>query len=440
MSEQKITFQAPVAGDFSSPRQPVAAPPSNVQTVRSRGGPQPGGGAGQGISAQFVLHVLRRWWKIALPAGLVLAIVAVATTYWLFEPQYEAAALLEIHEQPQYIAFEPKEGALPRGISARRWKSSAADGSLAAPSPTRRSNNCPRSASLEDPIDWLRKRVNVIAANDSDLFEIKYASPDPENAALVVNEVTQQYLTAEEEEESKRSRDIIAALTEEMKSREQSVRTLRTQVQTATQQVSGKEPELAGQDPNSSVKNPLGELQGRLVAVQVERAMLSARIKASEEETLRGGEEWRRLRATRRRKWGRRRHPGKRGKRLRCARAWCARPSQRTRRSSSGNRNWRPCERRLQVIEMRARGGKEDPLYLKAQKEIAIFEQNLEELKRKLSGPIRADVELSAAEQRQRGTELWRSTGDMRNWRGFATRCGAMKSPKKTCGRHIPAS
>ncbi len=44
---------------------------------------------------------------------------------------------------------------------------------------------------------------------------------------------------------------------------------------------------------------------------------------------------------------------------------------------------------------MRARGGKEDPLYLKAQKEIAIYEQNLEEFKRQVSGPIRADVELS---------------------------------------------
>ncbi len=285
MSEQKITFQAPVAGDFSSPRQPVAAPPSNVQTVRSRGGPQPGGGAGQGISAQFVLHVLRRWWKIALPAGLVLAIVAVATTYWLFEPQYEAAALLEIHEQPQYIAFEPKEGGASKGYFRTQMEIIRSRWILGRTVANEKIKQLPEIRKPKDPIDWLRKRVSVIAANDSDLFEIKYASPDPENAALVVNEVTQQYLTAEEEEESRRSRDIIAALTEEMKSREQSVRTLRTQVQTATQQVSGKEPELAGQDPNSSVKNPLGELQGRLVAVQVERAMLSARIRASEEET-----------------------------------------------------------------------------------------------------------------------------------------------------------
>ena len=56
----------------------------------------------------------------------------------------------------------------------------------------------------------------MVSANESDVFEIRYSSPDPENAALVVNEVTRQYLTAQEEEEAKRSRNIVAALTEEM--------------------------------------------------------------------------------------------------------------------------------------------------------------------------------------------------------------------------------
>ena len=44
---------------------------------------------------------MRRWWwwlKAALPIGLLLAVTAVVIVYLLFEPQYEASALLEIKD------------------------------------------------------------------------------------------------------------------------------------------------------------------------------------------------------------------------------------------------------------------------------------------------------------------------------------------------------
>src|SRR5208337_2146895 len=103
MSEPKITFHAPIAHDPSAAGEIVPLPPTSVQVARARGGPRPGSGAGQGMSSQFVLHALRRWWKICLPAGVLLAAAAVAAVYLLFEPQYEASALLEISERPQYI-------------------------------------------------------------------------------------------------------------------------------------------------------------------------------------------------------------------------------------------------------------------------------------------------------------------------------------------------
>ena len=53
---------------------------------------------------------------------------------------------------------------------------------------------------------------------DSDFFEIKYSCNDPKNAALVVNEVTKQYLTAQEGGSRIAPQDIIAALTQEMES------------------------------------------------------------------------------------------------------------------------------------------------------------------------------------------------------------------------------
>jgi len=55
------------------------------------------------------------WWKIAFPVGLLLACVDVAVVWLLFEPKYEASALLEINEQAPYVAFEPKESVVSKG-------------------------------------------------------------------------------------------------------------------------------------------------------------------------------------------------------------------------------------------------------------------------------------------------------------------------------------
>ena len=108
MSESKITFHAPVTRDPSAAREIIPVPPAGMQVVPARSDPRAGSGAEQGMNAQFVLHALRRWWKIALPSALILAAIAVAVVCLLFVPQYEASALLEISEHPQYIAFAPE--------------------------------------------------------------------------------------------------------------------------------------------------------------------------------------------------------------------------------------------------------------------------------------------------------------------------------------------
>jgi len=124
----------------------------------------------------------------------------------------------------------------------------------------------------------------VASANDSDVFEIKYSSPDKDNAALVVNTVTSEYLAAQEEEEHKHQKRIFDALSEQMKNQKGDVEKLRELVLRKTQEVEGKEPDAVRPDPSSPAKNPLRELQSRLIDVQIQRVMLGAQIKASEEE------------------------------------------------------------------------------------------------------------------------------------------------------------
>jgi capsular exopolysaccharide synthesis family protein len=398
MPEPKITFHGPESRDPSSAREIVPVAPAGVQVARARGGQRPGGGAGQGMNAHFVLHALRRWWMAALPAGLLAAAVAAGVVYWLFEPQYEAAALLEINERPQYIAFEPKDAGVSKGYFRTQIEIVRSRWIIGRAVANEKIKQLPEIRKQRDPIEWLRKQVSVVSANESDIFEIKYSSADPENAALVVNEVTQQYLTAQEEEEARRNRNIVDALMGEMKSREESVRALRAKVQTATQQVSSKEPELARPDPNSPAKSPLGELQGRLVTIQVERAMLSARIKAGEEE-LHAAEQA---------------EAAQKGVRAKAAEAPLSREEIKLRdamvsRAIAENPEVKlqdsmlaAMRARLQQTETVARLGKEDPAYVRLQAEVAGDEQNLQKLKQKMVAPIQTEVEFSL---RAKGTD-----------------------------------
>ena len=248
--------------------------------------------SGSSDPASHVRPVKRRWWwwKAAFPLGLILAIAAVAAVYYLYQPQYEASALLEMDETPQYIAFEPREGGTSKGYFRTQIEIIKSHWILGRAIAQANVKDLPEIRKQSDPIEWLRKRVTVVSPGDTDIFEIKYSSADPESAALLVNEVTRQYLTAQEEEDSSRFRNILSALNQQLTSREESVRALRQQVETAATKLSLEEPEQGpeqgpGQaEPKPIGRNSLAQLQRRLIEMQVERAMLSAQIKAREEE------------------------------------------------------------------------------------------------------------------------------------------------------------
>ena len=408
MSKRKVSFHGsqvrnPSPAQEIVPVPPanvhVAVPPANVQIARARSGPRPGGGAGPAVNGQFVLHALRRWWKVALPAGLLLAATAAGIVYWLFEPQYEAAALLEINERPQYIAFEPKDAGVSKGYFRTQMELIRSPWILGLAVANEKVKELPEIRKQRDPVEWLKKRVTVVSANDSDVFQIKYSSNNPENAALLVNEVTKQYLTAQEKEESERTRSIIAALTDEMTNREKAVRSLRGEVQSMTQKVSGKEPELARPDSNSQTRNPLGELQNRLITLQVDRAMLSARIKAGEED-LRAAE---------------RADAAQNATKTKAAAAPLSKEELELRDAMVAKAIAESVEvkqqelllaarrAKLSQVEELSKRGKEDPTYIRRQKEIASGEKSLDEMKQKMTALLQKEVELSLRAKRSDG-------------------------------------
>ena len=336
------------------------------------------------------------WWKASLPVGLLLAVIAVGAVYLLFEPQYEASALLEIHERAQYIAFEPKEAGISKAyfrtqmeIIKSRWILGRTVAAI------ERIKELPEIFNQCDKIDWLKKQVTVVSVDDSDVFEIKYSGSDPENAALVVNTVTEQYLTAQEEEETKRNRKIVAALTAEMISREEAVRTLRKQVQAATHQLPSMEPEFLRPERNSQAKSPLVEMQNRLIEVQIQSSMLRAQIVATEEELAaaekaNAAEKPTQVDVTNK---GAAARLSKEQTELRdptVDKALAENPE-----IKQLNSQLLTNRMELKRVEDHSKRGKADPLYIRRQEEIAIIEKNLAELKQELTGSIQKEVESS---------------------------------------------
>ena len=283
MSEPKTTFHAPV------PRIPSSVPetssaPSRARLIKAETS-QRSGGTGQSVNAQVVLHALRRWWMLVVPASLLLTAAAVGAVYLTFEPQYEAAAFLQISEKP-YIAFAPRDGGVSKADFSTQIQIIKSHWILGKVVASANVKDLPEIRRQRDPIAWLKTRVSVAQAGDSNTFEIKYASADAESSALIVNEVTRQFLTSQEAEAASRFRTIINSLGDQLGLREKDVRKLREQVEAAAQKFPGEEPEPGKEDaePKPVGKNVLAVLQGRLIDVQVERAMLAARIKATKDE------------------------------------------------------------------------------------------------------------------------------------------------------------
>ncbi|MCE5268545.1 MAG: polysaccharide biosynthesis tyrosine autokinase [Planctomycetaceae bacterium] len=256
-----------------------------IPTIQVPKAPTVTSGNEGGAGPNFLLHVLRRWWKVAMPVGLLLAAIGVTVVVLLFVPQYEAQALLEIAEQPQYIAFAPRQGERTKAyfLTQMQLIQSAWIMGRVVAEPT--VAGLPEIRKQADPIAWLSKYVRVAALADSDAFTISYASADPRNAALVVNEVATQYLKARRDTEAARNKDIIRALTREMGVRHEAVAALRAQIGALAKQLSARDMPLNVATPSSgSSRNPFVELQGRLITLQLERAIGGARVKALEEQ------------------------------------------------------------------------------------------------------------------------------------------------------------
>jgi polysaccharide biosynthesis transport protein len=257
---------------------------SELQPVRWMGVSRSAAPPEQGLSAQFVLCALRRWWMVAAPIGLLLAVVGGATVYLLFEPVYEAAAWFRIEERTPFLAFETKDEGRSKLFFQTQIETIRSPLVVGPVIKRPEIARLPEIVKQPNKVAWLAKQIRVMSVGESELFRILYAGPDPTGAANVVSAVTESYFKLRDQSDSERNQRIIDLLGQEQGKRSREVLRLRDNVRDLAKDATGNTPFPGKLNADSPQKNPLADLEGRLIAAQVDRTVLEARIKATEEE------------------------------------------------------------------------------------------------------------------------------------------------------------
>jgi len=251
------------ASVVARPLQRIAqpsAPPSAVAVMR------------------FSLTVFRRWWKLVLPLGLVMAAVGAGGVYWQFSPEYQSAAWLKAHSQTPFIAFPHGDdaklflGSLKELMRSRLLLASVAGDSEVA--------NVAELAEAIDPIDELARRLDVTALGNSEYFAVHFRCGDPAAAATVANKVAQAFIRLQNSEERDRKENVLTLLEGERRFHEGTVKQLRSDLERLTRAATGQPVATPTPQNKSQPPSALAELQSRMVSVDVESAVLRAEIES----------------------------------------------------------------------------------------------------------------------------------------------------------------
>jgi capsular exopolysaccharide synthesis family protein len=239
-----------------------------------------------GPSPQIGLIVLRRWWKIALPAGLVCAAAAGVLMYFLDKPRFTASSWLVIQERVESLL--PNHGYVsrsdPRRVVANQFELIKSPIVLEPVASLPSVAATPELKSYVDIAAALRKQLKISGRGQSEYFVIEFTSVDPQRAADVVNAVSAEYLNRQKAQDDEEDKKLMGMLMEQQKRHDAIVKRHKEVYTTQALQVTGKDPFAAtAKEGVLSIRNPLSEIESKLVTTEVEAALLRAQLQARKE-------------------------------------------------------------------------------------------------------------------------------------------------------------
>lgn len=235
------------------------------------------------VTLPLLIWVVKEWWRICIPIGLLLAVVLGAAVVRMHVPRYEAKALLMIEDSRPYIAFSNSTtGQSQRYIQTQLEiirNAVVLERVLSKPEIA----SIPELAESSDRVETLRKNLSVGSLRGSELYNISYTSPIPKQAAAVVNSVADEYMEYHRNDDALRTQRVVDLLEEERRRRAIEVERLRRRVVALTEEATGKDP-FSGSltDPQRAV-NPIGSIVQSLTEIDLQREMLKAQRQFLEE-------------------------------------------------------------------------------------------------------------------------------------------------------------
>ncbi len=230
-------------------------------------------------------------WVRVFSLGTLLAIIGAALVYVCIEPQYEASSLLQIHDTTPYIV-NPPDGGSQQFVQTQieLIRSPLVLGpALVAPikkwnaeehkwvETEQRIASLPELQEQDAPIEWLREEIRVTQVGKSELYQISFSSANGENAANIVNAVTDAYFALREKEDSKLSQRMLQLLEDERASREMEITRLRHNVNQKTEELGL----AAGSRTKEDVSDDfVGQLRENLLRAETDLRILEVQIEA----------------------------------------------------------------------------------------------------------------------------------------------------------------
>lgn len=239
---------------------------------------------GEGLTPQFVLNAVRRWWKVAAPLGILVAAVAVGVVFIIFKPEYRAVGQIEILERQPYLLYEPQNGSsrfvatqlellrLPKVLNPVAYDPEVAQH--------------PEIQEASDPLEYLRKNLEVSVTGNSEIYEIAYTASNPDHAKQVVDKVIDSFFDYVRDYDTSLRTEMLRAIDQEI-SREIAVtERLQEDLRRMTEEA-GITPNQATSGAHVAAVDATSELRTRLIQAEVDIIMLKAAITFDENRAAR---------------------------------------------------------------------------------------------------------------------------------------------------------
>jgi len=229
----------------------------------------------------MVLRVFCNWWKWVVPIGVLLSLTAGLIVWYVHVPKFEATALIKIEAEAPYIAFE--DGTSGKGSD--RYVQTQIEllrGQVVLIPLLSRPEIALISEINEnaDPLRHLQENLSVRQVGQSELYEVSFVSPSPQDATTVANLVVAEYLSTQNREDKQLTQIVIDVLEKERLERGTKVEQVRKRVVELAKDVTGKDPFGQGAVTDVTAFSPAASLYQSVTEADVEWEVARAELQA----------------------------------------------------------------------------------------------------------------------------------------------------------------